>query len=156
MASVTNRNMQQENNYVHCSNRLFLDWGHGLWSIQTCYTIWHTAGTHTCASSVTLTPYIPSDKWWPLWQICTCNSKIIMGIVATASLWLQGMQNEQYRPVLPFHTLLVPILVLLQSLWLHSSPVATDGVSDKFDHATEKWLWALQQRPLCLVTMQLK
>jgi hypothetical protein len=68
-ASVTNRNKEQQNSGGHCSNRLFVNLGHGLWVIKTSYTIWHTAGTHTCASSVILTQFFTSGKWRPLWQI---------------------------------------------------------------------------------------
>jgi hypothetical protein len=51
MASGSNaRGKQQQNSGGHYSNCLFVNSGHGLWSIQTSFTIWHTAGTHTCAS----------------------------------------------------------------------------------------------------------
>jgi hypothetical protein len=59
----------------HCSNRLFVNSGHGLWLIQTSYTIWITAGTHTCASSVTLIRFLTSDKWLHLCQIEIIHSK---------------------------------------------------------------------------------
>jgi hypothetical protein len=86
MSSVTNRNKPEQNSGGHCRNHLFVRTGHVLWSIQTIYTIWHTTGTHRCASPVTLIPFLPSDKPWPLWQIGTNKSKTLVGIVATASL----------------------------------------------------------------------
>jgi hypothetical protein len=130
-ASVTNRNEQQQNSNGHCSNWLFVNSGHGLWLTQTLYTIWHTAGTPQCALFVTLTWFLTSDKPWPLWQIATSNSKTVMGNEATATLWIQDMYYDQYRPSTLFDTLLVPIHVLRWSLWLDSSPVANDCLCDK-------------------------
>jgi hypothetical protein len=60
--SVTNRNKQQPNSGGHCKNLLFVNTGHGLWSIQTSYTIWHTAGTHTFTLLVTLTQFSPGTN----------------------------------------------------------------------------------------------
>jgi hypothetical protein len=59
-------------------------------------------GTHTCASSVTLTPLITSGKWWPLGQIKTRNSKTVVGIAATAYLWIQDMDYDQFRQATSF------------------------------------------------------
>jgi uncharacterized membrane protein (DUF485 family) len=64
MAFVSNVNMQQQNT-SGCSIGLFLNIGHWKWSITTSYTIGHTAGTPTYASSVTMTPFITTDKWRP-------------------------------------------------------------------------------------------
>jgi hypothetical protein len=92
MASVTNMNKQQQNSGGHCSNRHFVNTQFRLWSIKIGYTVWHTAGTHTCASLVTLIQFLTSrDKWWPLIQIGTSNSKTVVGIVATASLWIHSL-----------------------------------------------------------------
>jgi hypothetical protein len=38
------------------------------------------------------------------------------------------MDYDQYKPLTPFKNNLVLIHVLLQSLWLDSSPVANDGL----------------------------
>jgi hypothetical protein len=43
-------------------------------------------GTHTCASSVTLTPLITSGKGWPLGQIGRSKSKTVVGIATTTYL----------------------------------------------------------------------
>jgi hypothetical protein len=51
---------------------------------------------------------------------------------------------------LPLRKILMPIhVVLLQSLWLQSSPVANDGLWVKEEHATAKQWWALQQPLIC-------
>jgi hypothetical protein len=60
----------------------FQNTGHKVWSLLTSYTIWHTGGTLTYASSVNLTLFISGDKWWPQCQIWTSNSKQNVGIVA--------------------------------------------------------------------------
>jgi hypothetical protein len=62
VASGSNRNTKQQNSDGHYSNHQIVNSGHGLLSIQTSYTIWHTAGTHTCASSVTLTWFLTGGK----------------------------------------------------------------------------------------------
>jgi hypothetical protein len=71
----------------------------------------------------TLTQFLTSGKCWPVGQIGTRSSKTVVGITATTKLWIQGMDHDQYKPATPFDTLLVPLHVLLQSLWLDSSPV---------------------------------
>jgi hypothetical protein len=44
----------------------------------------------------------------------------------------------------------VPIhVVLLQSLWLHSSPVPNDGLLVKLEWGKAKQWWALQQPHIC-------
>jgi hypothetical protein len=77
----------------------------------------------TCPPSITFTPFITSNKWQPSCQTVTSNSKIILGIELTAFFWIQGMEYDQSGIDIPVDTLLVPIPVLLQSFWLHSSPV---------------------------------
>jgi hypothetical protein len=72
----------------------------------------------------------------------------MVGIAATASLWIQDMDYDQYRPARPFDTLLVPIHVLFQSLWFNSSPVTNYGLCGKKKQTTAKHWWALQQPPL--------
>jgi hypothetical protein len=67
--------------------------------------------------------------------------------VIKAFFWTHSMEYDQYRPAIPFDTLLVPIAVLCQSLWLHLSPLTNDGLRVKYEHATAKWLWALHYRP---------
>jgi hypothetical protein len=130
MASGSNRNKQQQDSGGHCSNGLFVNTQFGLRSILTgYYTVWHTAGAHSCASSVTLIQFLTSDKPWPLGQIGTSYSTTVMGIPATAFLWIHGMDYDQYRSATTlFDTLLVPIHVLLQSLWFNSSPVTNHGL----------------------------
>jgi hypothetical protein len=49
-------------------------------------------------------------------------------IAATAYLWIQDMDYDEYRPATPLDTLLLPIHVLFWSLWLNSSPGANDGL----------------------------
>jgi hypothetical protein len=92
-----------------------------------------------------VTPFITSDKWWPLWQNWTCNTKIIVGDTAMAYFWIHGMEYDQYRRAIVFDTLLVPVPVLLQSLWLRSSPLTNDGLSVKYEHVTAK--------KICITTM---
>jgi hypothetical protein len=87
MASGSNRNEKQQNSDEHCSNCQTVNPGHGLWSLHTSYAIWHAAGTRPCASSISLTWVITSDKWcWPLGQIGTQNSKTVVGIAAATKL----------------------------------------------------------------------
>jgi hypothetical protein len=51
---------------------------------------------------------------------------------------------------LQLRKILVPIhVVLVQSFWLHSSPVANDGIWVKQEHGTAKQWWALQQAHIC-------
>jgi hypothetical protein len=121
MASVTNVNMQQENNCGHCCNGLILHSRHCLRSILTRFTIWHTAGTHSCPSLVRLTPFITIDKWWP-----ASATNMNMQQQNNSGPYSNGLflntghkTHAQYRPAIPFNTLQAPIHVLLQSLWLH-------------------------------------
>jgi hypothetical protein len=97
MACVADRNKHNQNSGGHCQNRLFVNRGHPVWSISILFTIWDTAGTHTCASSVTMIEFPTSDKWWPLWRIGTNTTKTMLGIPGTASLWIQGMLYYQYQ-----------------------------------------------------------
>jgi hypothetical protein len=100
---------------------------------------------HTCgASPVTLVPFLTSSKWWPVGKIGTRNSKTLVGIAASAYLWIQNMDYDQYRQATPFKNMLALIHVLLQSLWLNSSPVTNDGVWVKMERGTAKQWWALQ------------
>jgi hypothetical protein len=151
MACGWNRNTKQQNSRGHCSNRIFVNSRHGLWSIYTNYTIGDSACTHTCAPLVTLTWFLTSGKCWPcvVGQTGTRNSKTVVGIAATAYLWIGDMHYDQYRPLTPLDTLFVPIHVPLWSLWLHSSPVAKDGLWVKKEHETAKQWWTLQQAPNC-------
>jgi hypothetical protein len=128
MAYGWNRNKQPQNSGGHCSNPIFVNSRHGLWSISTSYTIGHTPCTHTCASLVTLTWFLTSGKWWPVGQIGTSNSKTVVAIVATAYLWIQDMDYDQYWPATVGKLLVLIHVMLLQSLWLHSSPAAKDGL----------------------------
>jgi cysteine sulfinate desulfinase/cysteine desulfurase-like protein len=85
---------------------------------------WATTGKNTraqtCgASPVTLAPFLTSGKWWPVGQLGTSNSKTVVGIEATAYLWIQDMDYHQYRPAKPFKNKLAFIHLLLQSLWLY-------------------------------------
>jgi hypothetical protein len=75
--------------------------------------------------------FITSGKWRPLWQTGKGESNTVVGIEATAYLWIQDMDYDQYRPATPFDTLLVPIHGFLKSLWLNSSQVANEGLCDK-------------------------
>jgi hypothetical protein len=62
-----------------------------------------------------------------------------VGIAAImASFWIQDLNYDQYRPAIPFDTLLVPIHMLLQSLWLHSSLLTNDCLHVKYEHPTAK------------------
>jgi hypothetical protein len=60
------------------------------------------------------------DKWWPLCQIGTRNSKTVVNIDAATKLWIQDMDYDQYRPAAPYKNKLVLTHVLLQSLGLDS------------------------------------
>jgi hypothetical protein len=98
-----------------------------------------------------MTWFNTSGKWWPLLgQIGTWNSKTVVGIAATAKLWIQDIDYDQYWPDVPFKYKLALIHVLLQSLWLDSSPVANVGLWVLTqEQATAKQWWALQQPPSC-------
>jgi hypothetical protein len=46
--------------------------------------------------------------------------------------------------------ILIPIhVVLLQSFWFHSTPVANEGLRDKKEQGTAKQWWSLQQPHIC-------
>jgi hypothetical protein len=67
-----------------------------------------------------------------------------------APLWKTPILYHWYRPNWSLETLLVPIHMLLQDFWLNSSPVANDGLSwVKWEQATAKQWWTLQQPPNC-------
>jgi hypothetical protein len=59
------------------------------------------------------------------------------------------MNYDQYRPAKDGQMLVCIHVVLLQSLWLHSSPVANDGLWVKEEQGTAKQWWALQQPHTC-------
>jgi hypothetical protein len=64
--------------------------------------IWHAAGNPTCASSHFVILYVTKDKWWPMCQLGASSRKTVMGIAATSFLWIEDMEYDQYRPILPF------------------------------------------------------
>jgi hypothetical protein len=129
MASGWNRKKQQHNSGGHYSNHQIVNPGHGLWSMWTCYTISKSVGSHTCASSVTLNHFFTSGKWWPLGEIQqTSNSITVVGITATAKLWIQDMDYDQWGPAWPFKSKLVLIHGLLQSLWPNFSLLANNSL----------------------------
>jgi hypothetical protein len=68
-----------------------------------------------------------NDKWPCQCQLEASKRKMVVGISATSKLWIQGMNYDQYRPATTFKNKLGFIHVVLQSLWLTSSPVANDG-----------------------------
>jgi hypothetical protein len=128
MASRLNSNKQQQNSVVNCSNCQNVNTRHGIWSIQTSYYLWNTSVTHTFAPSLTLTRFRTGDKSWPLGQIGTRNSKTVLGIAATAKMWIHDMDYDQYRPATSYNTLMLHIHLLLHSLWLDSPPVTNHGL----------------------------
>jgi hypothetical protein len=119
MTSVSTGSKQEENSAWHHSNCHFVNWWHGVWSIKTCFTISHTvAVNHTTCVSLLIFFYISNDKWWPQCQLGGSMRKTVCGITATAFLWIECMEYDQYRPVLQSDTLLVTIHLLLDSIFI--------------------------------------
>jgi hypothetical protein len=57
------------------------------------------------------------------------KTKAVVDIAATAFLWIEHTEYDQYRPALPFDMLLVIIHLLLYSFLFFMSPKTNDGVS---------------------------
>jgi hypothetical protein len=98
-ASVsTSRSKQVENSGGHCSKCLLVNWGHGVWSIQTCFTILHTSCIHTCASLLISMFYIMNDKWCPQCKLLGASKKkTVVGITANTFLWIEDMEYNQFK-----------------------------------------------------------
>jgi hypothetical protein len=73
--------------------------------------------------------FITNDKWWCQCQLEASKRKTILGIIASILLWIYHMEYDQYRPVLPFHILLVTIHVFLHSFLFVTSAMTNDGPS---------------------------
>jgi hypothetical protein len=80
------------------------------------------------------------------------QQQMIVGIAAMASftLLIKDIKYEQYRPAIPFDTLLVPIHMLLQSLQLHSSLVTNGGLRVKYEHPATKNLGIAAMASFCI------
>jgi hypothetical protein len=67
---------------------------------------------------------------------------------------MEDIMYDPYRPAIPFDTLLVPIYVLLQCLWLHSSSVTNDGLGGQIWTCNSKIIVGEASTALCMIHIE--
>jgi hypothetical protein len=121
------------------------------------FTVTLTSATHIQDPQATLNHVLldsvfilsfTNDKWPCQCQLEASKRKTVVGIAATAKLWI----DDQYRPVLPFYILLVTIHVLLDSFSFVTSRMTNNVHRVNWEQPRGRQRWASQELSNCELT----